>query len=97
MIDQPLIEDPDLYFVRTPGAKLLPLELLSPNKPAASQPASVDRAEQLMRDAAAGRCERRAPITVRRQGDGYVIVDGNATFAVAERHGWAAILTTEET
>lgn len=50
-----------------------------------------------MRAAAAGQQGRRTPITVRSQDGGYVIVDGNATFAVARRHGWRTIPAIEET
>lgn len=93
----PLIEDPDVYFTTVDGARLIPLSRITPVKPADSQPRSVDRAEHLMREAAAGRCDRRPPITVRAEGGRYLIVDGNATFAVAQRHGWSAILATGET
>jgi len=92
----PLIESPDLYFTRVEGARLMPLDRITPTKPAHLQPDSVDRAERLMRAAAAGEHARRGPITVRADGEGYVIVDGNATFAVADRHGWSSILVLEE-
>jgi hypothetical protein len=94
--NSPLIENPDLYFMTVDGARLIALDRITPTKPADSQRDSVDRAEQLMRAAAAGDHPRRAPITVRADGDGYVIVDGNATFAVAQRHGWSSILAVEE-
>jgi hypothetical protein len=93
---QRLIEDPKLYFIRVGRARLIPLTKLRPTKPADSQPQSVDHAEALMREAAAGKRDRRPPIRVRADGDTYVILDGNATFAVAQRHGWGAILATEE-
>lgn len=79
MSNQQLIENPDLYFAMVDGAQLIPLERITPTKPAESQPESVDRAEQLMRAAAAGRQDRRAPITVRAQAGGYVIVDGKGS------------------
>jgi hypothetical protein len=91
-----LIENPDLYFTRVDGARLIPLHRIRPTKPADSQPQSVDRAEALMREAAAGQRDRRPPIRVRAEGETYVIVDGNATFAVAQRHSWGAILAIDE-
>jgi len=87
----PLIENPDLYFTMLDDAQLIPLDLVISTKSAESQPDSVDRAEQLMRAAAAGQQRRRAPITVRAEDGSYVIVDGNATFAVARRQGWLTI------
>ena len=86
-----LAEDHQRYFESHPDARLVPVTRVLPREPASSEPASVDRAENLMRDAAAGRIPRRPPIAVRRRGGAFEIVEGNATFAVAERHRWRFI------
>lgn len=91
-----LPEDPGCYFLPTPGTRLVRLSQLRPSKPLGAPPDSVDHAEQLMRQAAAGRAERRPPVTVRREGEVWMIVDGNATLGVAERHGWLAIPALEK-
>ena len=45
-----------------------------------------------MRDAAAGRLDRRGPIRVKRVGEReYLILDGNATYGVAVRHSWRTL------
>lgn len=86
---QPLVDNPALYFDLTVEHKLISLSRLSPTKPPESQPASVKRAEELMRLAAAGAQPKRAPITVQYcEGGRFQIVDGNATYGVAVRHGF---------
>jgi hypothetical protein len=86
-----LPENHDLYFLPDPEAKLIPVAELTPSKPPSTQPGSVDRAEELMRRAAAGEIERRAPISIAAAASGYTIVDGNATYGVALRHGWRTL------
>lgn len=86
-----LPENHELYFVPDAAAVLIPLGELQPTKAPGSQPDSVDRAEMLMRQARAGETDRRAPISVVRAADGYTILDGNATYGVAVRHGWTAL------
>jgi hypothetical protein len=88
-----LPENHDLYFLPDPEAKLVPIAELTPSKPPATQPGSVDRAEELMRRTAAGEIERRAPISVTARASGYTIIDGNATYGVALRHGWRSLPT----
>jgi hypothetical protein len=89
-----LPENHELYFAPAPETKLIAVDDLTPSKPPSTQPASVDRAEELMRRAAAGEIERRAPISVvAAAGSGYRIVDGNATYGVAVRHGWRTLPT----
>lgn len=87
--DRHLADDPTLYFDLTVDHRLIRLSDLVPTKPPESQPESVDRAEALMRLAARGRQPKRPPITVERQATGdYRVVDGNATYGVAVRHGF---------
>ena len=64
-----------------------------PTKPPETQPDSVDNAERLMNEAALGQRPKRPPITVAPADDGdrFWIVDGNATYGVAERHGWETL------
>jgi hypothetical protein len=89
---QALPENYDLYFEPDENALVISLGDLVPTRPPDSQPDSVRRAERAMRAAAAGVIPRRQPITVRRIGDRHFeIVDGNATFGVAERRGWTAL------
>ena len=86
-----LPEDHKLYFLSDPRAVFVPVGQLEPSKPPETQRESVDRAEELMRHAAAGEVGRRAPISVARAVNGYKIIDGNATYGVALRHGWQAL------
>lgn len=88
-----LPENHDLYFLPDPDAKLIPVAELTPSKPPSTQPGSVDRAEELMRRAAAGEIDRRAPISIAAAANGYTIIDGNATYGVAVRHGWRTLPT----
>lgn len=86
-----LPENNELYFLPDPAAVLVRVSELEPTKAPDSQPESVDRAEELMRRAGVGEIDRRGPISVRRRADGYVILDGNATYGVALRHGWTTL------
>jgi hypothetical protein len=86
-----LSEDHELYFLPDAAAVLVPLHQLQPTKAPDSQPESVDRAEELMRRAGAGATGRRAPISVAPTSGGYTVLDGNATYGVALRHGWATL------
>src|SRR4051812_37625707 len=82
--DERLAENHSAYFVLDSSATLISLDRMRPTKPPESQPDSVDRAEGLMRRAARGEIERRAPISVRRDPDGtFAVLNGNATFGVA--------------
>lgn len=89
---RPLEQRHELYFDLGPATRLVPVDELRPTEPPASQPRSVERAEALMRDAAAGRLDRRGPIRVKRVGEReYLILDGNATYGVAVRHSWRTL------
>lgn len=84
-------DEPDLYFLSDPSSALIPVADLEPTKPPECQPGAVSRAEELMRRAVAGEIDRRPPISVARHGLGYRVLDGNATYGVAVRHGWRAL------
>ena len=84
-------DNPTLYLLPDPASRLIPVAQLQPTKPPESQPASVQRAEELMRRAAAGEIGRRPPIFVEPHGRGFRVLDGNATYGVALRHGWHAL------
>jgi len=88
-----LPENHDLYFLPTPDTRVIAVAELTPSKPPSAQPNSVDRAEELMRRAAAGELERRAPISIVATATGYTIIDGNATYGVAVRHSWRTLPT----
>lgn len=88
-----LPENRDLYFMPDPETKLIEVAELTPSKPPSMQPGSIDRAEELMRRAAAGEVGRRAPISIEAAASGYTIIDGNATYGVAVRHGWRTLPT----
>jgi hypothetical protein len=75
-----------------PDTLTVPLDQLTPTKPPEGQPDSVAKAQKLMADAKAGRTEKRAPITVRKNAKGgYDVVDGNATYGAAQVHGWSSL------
>lgn len=87
-----LEEDHDLYFKELDRAQIVAIDELRLSKAASAQPRSVEVARIRMTEAAAGRRGRRAPLdVVEEQGGGFLIVDGNATFAVAQRAGWQTI------
>lgn len=87
-----LEEDHDLYFKELDGAQIIGIDELMLSKSASAQPQSVEVARIRMTEAAAGRRGRRAPIDVVPEGtSGFLIVDGNATFAVAQQAGWQTI------
>ena len=85
-------EDHARYFSDLDKAETVAISELRPSRVARSQPDSVATARRRMHEAAAGKRERRPPLDVRKAQDGtYVIVDGNATFAVAEEDGWETV------
>ncbi len=87
----PLPEDHERYF-DTKNARIVPIDQVLPSVTAEDEPAAVAEAKRRMRRAAAGRLARRSPISVRNpQDDLYVILDGNATFAVAEQEAWETV------
>jgi hypothetical protein len=55
---------------------------------------SIERALGLMKQSADGEGEKRDPIEVYKEGNSYIVVDGNATASVAKRAGWSEIPIT---
>lgn len=89
---RPLAEDHERYFSELETATPIALSRLTPSTPPSEQPAAVETARMRMLEAAAGTRSRRSPIEVREDSDGrFVIVDGNATFAVAQQDGWETV------
>ena len=84
-----LAYDLDRYFVRTDDAVEVALGRLRPTR---RRPEGVQNARKLMALAYDGEHERRAPLSVVADGDGYRILDGNSTYAVAVESGWPALL-----
>lgn len=84
-----LPEDPWRYFVKAPGAFLVPVAKLDTIR---FRPGN--RAEKLMRGAYEGTEKKRELITVRKNGSRYTVVDGNSTVAVARNSGWKNIPAT---
>lgn len=84
-----LAEDHTRYFSGLDDARIIPVEQIRPSK---SHTDSVTTARQRMQEAAAGARDPRPPLDVRHDADdGYVIVDGNATFEVARQEGWSTV------
>ena len=88
----PLLDDLDLYFDLSGPHALVPVTMLQPLKDPTSQPESVGNAEALMRQAARGEIEKRGPLCVKPlQGAKFQVLDGNATYGVAARSGFALL------
>jgi hypothetical protein len=89
---EPLDEDHARYFQGLDDAEVVEISRLRPARERDSQPASVATARLRMREAAAGKRERRPPLAVTTGPDGsFLVIDGNATFAVAEEDGWETV------
>ena len=84
-----LLECHECYFSDLDAAELVPLAQVRTN---GSSKDSVKEARRRMREAAARQRDKRAPLDVLRNGDdSYTIVDGHATFAVAQESGWSTV------
>jgi hypothetical protein len=84
-----LLECHECYFSDLGAAEVVPLTSV---RTSGSTPASVKEAGSRMREAAARRRDRRPPLDVRQEDDGtYTIIDGHATFAVAQESGWKTV------
>lgn len=81
-------EDHRKYFTMDAGTKLVPLATLVPRR---ARPDGIKRASEHMLAAYQGTGGRRKPISVRKKGSTYEILDGNSTYAVAKRSGWSSI------
>lgn len=90
-----LVENPDLYFTRPAGSIEVDLDKLTPDH---EEPKSTANALKRMAQAAAGKMDKRKPISLRDNGDGtFHILDGNATFHAHRAAGFSKIraLVTE--
>jgi hypothetical protein len=84
-----LPEAPWKYFIKTPGAMLVPLSKLETTR---ARPKGIANAEPHMARAYTGEGKRRKPISVKKLGGGkYRVMDGNSTTAIARKHGWKSI------
>lgn len=87
-----LPEEHDSYFdLSGQQHEMIPLSKLTPTKDRVSETRSIASAKILMGKARRGENPKRAPISVRREGDGYHITDGNATFHAATDSNWKEI------
>ncbi len=86
--DRALAECPECYFTDL-GAGLVALGVV---RTSGSSPDSVKEARRRMREAAAHRRPKRGPLDVLEHADEtYTIIDGHATFAVAQEAGWSSV------
>jgi len=76
------------YFELDADTQVVALDRLSPTKPMPQHAPSVARARLRMEEAASGERPRRAPLRVRAENGRLLIVDGNATYGVAQMAGW---------
>lgn len=85
----PLPFQHDRYFAIGTTTMYLPVSTLVFGR---ARPEGIANANILMREAAAGRRSRRAPIRVREVGDGrWHVIDGNSTAMNALFSGWSDI------
>jgi hypothetical protein len=88
----PLAEDHERYFAPLASALIVPLSRIRASTPDSEHSGSIATARNRMREAAAGTRDRRPPLDVRMGDDGgLILVDGNATFAVARQEGWETV------
>jgi hypothetical protein len=84
-----LMECPECYFTELETADLVALADINTS---GSDPDSTQEARRRMRQAAARERDKRPPLDVRSIGNGrYWIIDGHATFAVAQESGWSRV------
>ena len=85
----PLMFNHELYFILDESTLILPLTHLRPTR---LRPQGVRNAIQYMEAAAEGKHPKRAPLSVRPDGDYFwTIVDGNSTYEVARQSEWPSI------
>ena len=92
MIDRPsgLPESPWKYFLKTPGAELIPTSKLQTIR---ARPKGIANALKYMWLSYNGLSPRRKPIDLTANPDGtYTVLDGNSTTAVARQAGWKYIV-----
>jgi hypothetical protein len=84
----PLVEEADKYFILSAGSELVPTRLLIASH---IRNDGVINANRLMRSAAEGIGEKRAPLTIRALLWRFVVLDGNSTFINAKFSNWGAV------
>jgi len=90
-----LPDKPSDYFKTDSKSKMVNVRDLKSTKPDDEVRTRVPAAEKRMRDAAAGKIEKRAPLKVAKRDDGrYDVIDGNATHAAAKKHGFSKVPVT---
>jgi len=80
-----LADDPERYFTAPPGTVRVKVSNLVPTK---IRQDGVVRANKLMEEVYNGTKPKREPLSLRKIGDKYLVIDGNATAANAEISGW---------
>lgn len=84
-----LPEDPWKYFLRVPGAQLVPVHALQTIR---ARPTGIENAAIHMARAYNGEGQKRKPISVKQNPNGtYTVLDGNSTTAIARAHGWKVL------
>jgi ppGpp synthetase/RelA/SpoT-type nucleotidyltranferase len=84
-----LPDEPERYFNKPPGSKHVSIDQLQTIR---ARPEGIANAEKHMLLAFQGKSKKRDPITLRQTKDGYEVVDGNSTVAIARKHGWKNII-----
>jgi hypothetical protein len=80
------------YFHMPAGTDVVPLSKVTPTR---ARPEGIANGEFFLHSAYHGTMGKRAPISLEHQGDGtYKVMDGNSTFAVAQKHGWDSVPAT---
>jgi ppGpp synthetase/RelA/SpoT-type nucleotidyltranferase len=92
-----LPDDPWRYFLKVPGAILIPLKNLHTIR---ARPSGIENASKHMANAYNGSGAKRKPISVKEEGGGmYTVVDGNSTTFIANKNKWKslpALVTQDE-
>lgn len=84
-----LKEDHSRYFKMDADTKDIPLHQITPIR---AREKGIANAHTYMKGAYDGTHEKRDPISLEDQGDGsYKVMDGNSTFANAQKNGWKGI------
>lgn len=84
-----LKEDHPRYFKMDADTKDIPLDKITPIR---AREKGIANAHKYMKGAYEGTHEKRDPISLEDQGDGsYKVMDGNSTFANAQKNGWKGI------
>jgi hypothetical protein len=83
-----LPDRPDDYFEWTPNSQLIPVNQLIASH---IRNDGVVNANKLLKSSAQNAGTKRQPITIRRFGDRYLVLDGNSTLINAKFSDWAQV------